>query len=346
LVSHRRAHRPVRGHHSPEGAHRIAGVRLAVRLRDVGTERDAARIGVLDDRYAGLDEVVHRPPGGVRVGVVVVAHLLAGQLLGVGDAEVRTGSDVQRGALVRVLAVAQDGGPLERLGNPSRKSGGGVVDDVVRRYHGAEPAGHGHVVVSGMPEGGERQALPLRQGEPAGPDRFDDVGVGARIHHDRDRRVVLGAGPHHGRSADVDLLDRLRGSGPGGDGLRERVEVRHQELERRDAEGLERSYVPGVVLVGQQAGVDPRVERLDPPVEHLGELGDLLDTRHREPETFDCGRGAARRDDLDSCTVQCPDERLQPRLVVDADERPADHDSVTHRCAVDWTTRIGHGRHW
>jgi hypothetical protein len=126
---------------------------------------------------------------------------------------------------VRVLAVAQDGGPLERLGDPTRESGRGVVDEVVRRDRGAEPAGHGHVVVSGVPEGGERQSLPLRQREPAGPDRVDHVGVGPRVHHDRDRRVVLGAGPHHGRTADVDLLDRFRGRSSRGDGLRERVEV-------------------------------------------------------------------------------------------------------------------------
>jgi hypothetical protein len=76
--------------------------------------------------------------------------------------------------------------------------------------------------------------------------------------------------------------------------------------------------------------VDARVERLHPPVQHLGELGDLLDGRHWDPEMFDRGRGTARRDDLHSGAMQCPDEWLQPRLVVDADQRSADHDSIGH----------------
>ena len=51
---------------------------LPVGLGDVGADRDAARVGVLDDRDARLVEVVGRPPGRVRVDVVVVAHRLAG----------------------------------------------------------------------------------------------------------------------------------------------------------------------------------------------------------------------------------------------------------------------------
>ena len=49
-------------------------------------DRDAARVGVLDDRHRRLGEVVRRPPGRVGVDVVVVGHLLAVQLLGLGRA--------------------------------------------------------------------------------------------------------------------------------------------------------------------------------------------------------------------------------------------------------------------
>ena len=43
--------------------------------------------------------------------------------------------------------------------------------------HTAHPAGHGDVVVGGVPEGGGREALPLDQGEAAGPERGVQVRV-------------------------------------------------------------------------------------------------------------------------------------------------------------------------
>ncbi len=82
LRGHRRRDGPVRRDHTAVGADRIARVRLAVRLGDVRADRDAARVGVLDDRDARLVEVVGGAARRLGVDVVVVAHLLAGQLLG------------------------------------------------------------------------------------------------------------------------------------------------------------------------------------------------------------------------------------------------------------------------
>ena len=86
LLRHLLGHRAVDGDHSAERGQRVAGVRLAVRLGDVRADRDAARVGVLDDRDARLGVVVRGTAGGVRVRVVVVRHLLAVQLLGLGEA--------------------------------------------------------------------------------------------------------------------------------------------------------------------------------------------------------------------------------------------------------------------
>ena len=80
LLGHLHRHRPVDRDHAAERGDRVALVRLAVRLGDVGTDGDAARVGVLDDRDRGLVEVVRRPAGRVGVDVVVVGHLLAVQL--------------------------------------------------------------------------------------------------------------------------------------------------------------------------------------------------------------------------------------------------------------------------
>ena len=57
--------RPVDGDHAAERRDRVALVRPAVRLGDVGADRDAARVGVLDDRHGRLGRS-RTPPGGRR----------------------------------------------------------------------------------------------------------------------------------------------------------------------------------------------------------------------------------------------------------------------------------------
>ena len=71
----------------------------------------------------------------------------------------------------------------------------------------------------------------------------------------------------------------------------ERVQVDDHEFERRDAEFLERRDVLGFALIGQQAGMHPRVQCLDPAVEHLGEAGELLDRGDRNPYVGNGFRG-------------------------------------------------------
>ena len=85
-----------------------AGVRRGDRIARAARHRDAAGVGVLDDRHRGFVEVVRGAQGGIGVDVVVVRHLLALQLGGLGDAAAG-GLDVERRLLVGVLAVAQAG---------------------------------------------------------------------------------------------------------------------------------------------------------------------------------------------------------------------------------------------
>src|SRR5699024_2881957 len=96
-----------------ERGHRVTGVGGEVRLRDglVG-HGDATGIGVLDDRDRRTLVVPRRTPRGVGVGVVVVAHFLAVELLRLRQAGRGRRVDVQGRGLVRVLAVTQRGGPL------------------------------------------------------------------------------------------------------------------------------------------------------------------------------------------------------------------------------------------
>ena len=72
----------------------------------------------------------------------------------------------------------------------------------------------------------------------------------------------------------------------------------------------------------------PRVQRLDPAVEALGEAGQVLDLGDREAEPVDQRGRAAGRDERDAGVVQAADQVLEAGLVVDRDERAPDRDLV------------------
>jgi len=103
--------------------------------------------------------------------------------------------------------------------------------------------------------------------------------------------MVLGGGPHHRRTADVDLLHALRHRGAGGDRLAERVQVADHQPERLDLEVGQLREVRRVVGVREDCGVHRWVQRLDAAVQALGEPGDVLDRRHRDARGSDA-RGA------------------------------------------------------
>src|SRR6185437_6529896 len=79
--------------------------------------------------------------------------------------------------------------------------------------------------------------------------------------------------------------------------------------------------------VRQQARVHPRVQRLDPAVEALGEAGQVLHPGHGDACLLDGLRRAAGRDDLRAGRVQGLGELGQAGLVVDADQGAPDRDA-------------------
>jgi hypothetical protein len=153
--------------------------------------------------------------------------------------------------------------------------------------------------------------------------------------------VVLRRRADHRRTADVDLLDALVRRRTRRDGLGERVQVHHQQVERLDAQVRQLRDVLRLTQVGQQAGVHPGVERLHPPVQRLREPGHLLDRRHRHAGIRDDASRAARRHDLHAVRVQTRRQLQQTRLVRNPDEGPANraplvsHGMLTFRpCTV------------
>ena len=82
----------------------------------------------------------------------------------------------------------------------------------------------------------------------------------------------------------------------------------------------------------------PRVQRLDPAVEALGEAGQVLDLGDRQAEALDQRGRAAGRDQRDAGVVQAADQVLEAGLVVDGDQRAPDRDLIV-ACRSHWPNR-------
>src|SRR6185503_2988210 len=98
---------------------------LGVCLKQIRTRSRAAGVGVLDDGDRRLGELLRQVPAGVQINQVVVAQLLPLKLLRSCDSG-GAAIAVERGSLVRVLAVTQRGN--ERITDAQWIGEGGLVD--------------------------------------------------------------------------------------------------------------------------------------------------------------------------------------------------------------------------
>ena len=124
--------------------------------------------------------------------------------------------------------------------------------------------------------------------------------VVAAVDHDGDVGVVLGGGADHGRPADVDVFDRGRELGVARDGCLERIEIDHQQIDRRDAVLPHRLRVLAIVADRQQAAMHFWMQRFDPAVHHFGKAGEFGDVGHLQSRCRDRFRGAAGRHQVDT----------------------------------------------
>ena len=167
------------------------------------------------------------------------------------------------------------------------------------------------VVGGGVREGRARQRVSRGVTERPGrhdlvEDRVVLIGTGEDPHV----LVVLRRGAHHRGTADVDQLDRR---------VRvERIEVAHHEVDGRDVVGREGREVLGLRAVGEDAGVQSRVQGLHAAVEHLGETGHVGDLQVRDARGAERRGGAARGDEFDAVRGESRREFDQPGLVPDA----------------------------
>ncbi len=212
------------------------------------------------------------------------------------------GAHVERGSLVRVLAVAEHVLALPQ--GRGHVGPAGLLGSLVGRVGRGEPGGDGGIVGRRMRVGPRGQAAALAEGESVAGRGRQHIGVELRAGDHGDGGMVLGRRADHGRAADVDLLDALGRAGAAGHRLLERVQVRHQQLERGNPELIQLLTVTVLAQVSQQTRVHAGVQRLDPAVEALGEPGQLLDGRDRDAGRGDRGRRAAGGHDLHPGRVQ------------------------------------------
>ncbi len=232
----------------------------------------------------------------------------------------RAGLAVVGGGLVRILAVGEVGDLLER-----------EREQLGEAFAAVEPAGDRRFVGGGRRERLRGELTTAVEGDLAALAQLvehEAVLVGARDRHDVGE--VLGRAAQHRGPADVDHLDGLLFGRPEGRrDVAERVEVDADEVERVDPVLDQRGHVLLVVAAREDAGVDARVERLDPAAEHLGRLGQGLDAAHLQAQLLEERRGAAARDQLHAELVEPARERLEPVLVVDRDQRARDHEATS-----------------
>ena len=310
----------IEGNDAAEGRGGVGAVGVCVGFGDALGARDAAGVGMLDDYAGGGIELPHAFERGVAVGDIVVREFLALELLRLRHA----GADgarigVERGLLMRILAVAQIQMLAKRQIQVIRKGRRRAADGAgeVRRYHG--------VVLSGVREclGGEPASHGVVGRALIGRQFVEQRAVVARIDHDRDRGMVLGGGAHHGRSADVDVIDRIIVSGAGACHRGgERIEIDGQQID-----GLYRVLAhDGFVdaAPSQKAAVNLRMQRLDPAAHDLrkaGVLGHFFDDDAVIRQQLG---GAAGRQQLDAAFAQFAGEFNDAGLVGNAEQRTAD----------------------
>ena len=223
--------------------------------------------------------------------------------------------------LVRVLAVTK----RDLLGAEPRRDP--IQEEAARQ---AEVRGQRlrdrRVVRGGVPERLDREAAAERLVQFAGLERRQHGGVVVGIHDDGHVAVVLGRGAHERWPADVDVLDHLGGRHARPGGRRgERVEVHRHDGDGRNAPLVEHGSVRGVVQVGEDAGVDLGVERLDAAAEDLGRPGQLADLAHGDAGGAQHAGGSAGGEDLEALRDETARKAFKAALVGNRDEGLALH---------------------
>ena len=170
------------------------------------------------------------------------------------------------------------------------------------------------------------------QGAAVGLHFGEQRGIVFRVGDDGDTGVVLGRGTDHGRTTDVDVFNRVfQRDARLGDGGGERVEVHADQVDGRDAVGVDGGHVLGQVATGQDAAMHLRVQGLDAAVEHFREAGVVADFGDVQAGVLEHLGGAAGGQQLDALGGEALGEFENTRLVGDGNQRLFDRHGRTRK---------------
>ena len=209
---------------------------------------------------------------------------------------------VERGPLVRVLAVAQVIHLLEDEREMARE---GVARDLVE-------VGRDLGVVGGhrAERLGRQLRARLRADRAELAQLRDDERVVRRVRDRRDARRIARRRAEQRRAADVDHLDRLvEADDLDADRRRERLDVDDDEVDETDPLGAQLLELGRDVAPGEDPGVDRVVERLDLATDIGLALGQLRDGRDGDALAGEVLARAVRGEHLDLEIEEVPRER-------------------------------------
>ncbi len=283
---------------------------------------------MLDHGRCRLLELEDDTRGRVEIEQIGVRELLA--LEHADRAETTfTGLAVPPGHLMRVFAVAQDTHAIEVRAEHDGQADLGrrrASERVAVHAHGLERRGNHRVVRGRVRECLARELEAERRRGSAGlGKRRENARVVRGVDDHQHVAEVLCRGAHQAGSADVDFLDeavegRLRVRG----GRRERVQVHHHEIDEANPVALDGGQIVGAGAAREDAPVNGRMEGLDPPVEHLGEAGDVRDAPDRQARVGEGTGGPSGRDELGAKPLEALAKGRQTALVRDAEDGAAE----------------------
>ena len=270
-------------------------MRLLVRLSDGGSNGKAARIVVLDHGNRNLrSEIPHGTPGCISIDIVVVAHRLATELFSMCEAVLVQRIEIQRGLLVRILAITQNMGTIPSTGECGRELGlihfrlvfgSRMVNSSRLRPMLRGPLVDGGIIRCRMRECFAGQPATFLKGE-----TFTVLDTGrnqriiVRIRDDGHGGVVLRRSANHGRASDIDLFNSGGFVRTGTNRISERVQVDDHQIERLDAKLFQLSRVVLIGHISEDTCVDMWIEGFDTAIETLGKTSDFRDFRHLDAE--------------------------------------------------------------
>ena len=257
---------------------------------------------MFDQDLSGTVEFQNQFPGRVGIQEIVVADLLAVQDLRARNTARRARREpVQRASLVRVFSVTQVSNLLQRQRLECGKTRRCFLNPLRRPGAFRKICRDGAVVAGSTGEGllGQHESRCGADPTLVAFQFFLNASVVARVRDCRDKRVVLGGGPHHARPSYVDLLhDLVEGRFCSRHRFAKRIKVDYDHVDGSNSLLAYLDLVRRPAPNGQQAAMNSGVQSLHAAVEDFreaGVIGYLLDRDAGCPEML-CG--AARGQQL------------------------------------------------